>query len=63
MTASPRSDMKLHTYQEAQTVSRVRNGMMKTYFVLWGSKLQFGGAGEEKRGGSGEAFGVWVYKQ
>lgn len=49
MTACPGSDTKLHTCQTAQTISRVRNGMMKTYFVLWDSKLQFGGAGEKER--------------
>lgn len=49
MTARPGCDMEIHTYQKAQTISRVRNGMMKTYFVLWDSKLQFGGAGEKKK--------------
>lgn len=44
-------------YQEAQTISRVQNGMMKTYFVLWDSKLQFGGAAERREKKNGEGSG------
>ena len=64
MTGGPGSDMESHTYQEAQTISRVQNGMMRTHFVLWDSELQFGGVGEgKKKGRKRRGFGVWVYEQ
>lgn len=48
--------MELHTYQKAQTISRVQNGMMKMYFVLWDLNYSLGGAWEEKGGSSGEVL-------
>lgn len=56
MTACPGSDMEPHTYQEAQTISRVRGGMMKTYFVLWDSKITVWGSWGEENREVGERF-------